>query len=387
MNSNRSRLLFVGISIAALFFLTALKAPITPPGQDPMLKPLTIFAEVFNLTRDNYVEPINTENLLDGAYDGITDAIDPFSYYISGAKMARYKAFQAAHAAGPGLILGRRSGVIYVVAPVPGSPAQAAGIQTGDLVLEVNGVSTRNESLWEVEAALDGVEGSSVRLKMLEFGKDGETELAVERRRTPPPLPSERVDKGIPVVRIPDFEPGSASALKKEIGSLSGESQVILDVRGCVRGDYAEAITAASFFIPSGDVTFTSRKKEKVETFTTSASRIWKGKTVVLTDGGTAGPAEVFAGALHDRGAAQLVGEPTAGMGIVQKMIPTSSGGALYLTVAAYHSPSAVALTGKGLAPDTRVDIFPGDTAGGNDPILNRAIESLGSPAAKKTAA
>src|SRR5450759_4102960 len=117
MKSNRSRFAFVLASVAALLLLTALKGPILVPGKDPVLKPLAIFTEVFNLTRTNYVEPVDVSVLLAGAYDGVTDAIDPFSYYVSADRMAKYRAFAASKSSESGLVLGRRGGFAFVVAP------------------------------------------------------------------------------------------------------------------------------------------------------------------------------------------------------------------------------------------------------------------------------
>ena len=110
MKSNRSRFAFVMGSLAALVLLTALKGPVLSPGRDPVLKPLAIFTEVLNLTRSNYVEPVDVSTLLAGAYDGVTDAIDPFSYYVSGDRMSRYRAFEASKPLDSGLVLGRRGG-------------------------------------------------------------------------------------------------------------------------------------------------------------------------------------------------------------------------------------------------------------------------------------
>jgi C-terminal processing protease CtpA/Prc len=105
-----------------------------------------------------------------------------------------------------------------------------------------------------------------------------------------------------------------------------------------------------------------------------AGERLWKGRTVVLMDDATGGAAEVFAAALHDRAEATTVGETTVGMAIVQKAVPTQLGGTLYMTVGRYISPSGTQLAGKGVAPDDRVIVFPGET-GGKDAILERGLE------------
>ncbi|HET9794790.1 MAG TPA: S41 family peptidase [Thermoanaerobaculia bacterium] len=380
MKSNRSRLAFVLVSLAALFLLTALKGPVLAPGRDPVLKPLAIFTEVLNLTRSNYVEPVDVSTLLAGAYDGVTDAIDPFSYYVSGDRMSRYRAFEASRPLDSGLVLGRRGGFAYVVAPVPGSPADAAGIKSGDVILAIEGTPTRNQALWEIESSIAGPEGSAVALKVLRGGDEREVTVRLVRKPYTPSAVSQKAQDQVPVIRIPYFAPGTAAAVEKALRSEPRAGAVIVDVRDSAGGDVDEAVRTASLFIPAGPVARLSGKKIPARDYATTGSRVWSGKTIVLIDGGTGGAPEIFAGALHDRAAADLVGEPTAGMGIVQRLLPMSSGGALYLTVGEYVSPSGTELTGKGLRPTSRVDLFPDDTPG--DAILKKAVEiAHGAPA------
>jgi carboxyl-terminal processing protease len=188
------------------------------------------------------------------------------------------------------------------------------------------------------------------------------------------------------VIRIPYFQPGVSAAVRRQLESLPpGSPAVIVDVRDSAGGDMDEAVRTASLFIPSGEVAKISGKKIAGKTFSTSGSQVWKGKTVVLIDNGSGGPPEVFAGALHDRAGSDLVGEPTAGMAIVQRLLPMSSGGALYMTVGEYVTPGGTELTGRALRPTIRVDLFPGEKADG-DPVIRRAVEVARGAVAKPAA-
>jgi carboxyl-terminal processing protease len=296
--------------------------------------------------------------------------------------MARYRAFEASKPLDSGLVLGRRGGFAYVVAPVPGSPAESAGIKPGDVILAIEGVPTRNQSLWEIEASIAGPEKSSVALKVLRGGDEREVTVHMTRGRYEAAAVSQKTEDRVPVIRIPYFAPGTAAAVQKLLRSIPSGSAVIVDVRDSAGGDIDEAVRAASLFIPAGTVTKVSGKKIPEKTYVTTGERVWPGKALVLVNGGTGGAPEIFAGALHDRAGAELVGEPTAGMAIVQRLLPMSSGGALYLTVGEFVSPDGTELTGKGLKPTARVDLFPGDSGPSSDLILKKAVEiAHGAPA------
>jgi carboxyl-terminal processing protease len=262
-----------------------------------------------------------------------------------------------------------------VVAPVPGSPAEVAGVKPGDVILSMDGVPSRNQSLWEIEARLSGPEGSTTSLRLLRGGDEREVTVRVARKAYQPAEVTRKLEQQIPVIRIPYFQPGVAVAVKRQLESLpTSPAAVIVDVRDSAGGDVEEAVRTASLFIPSGEVTKISGKKITGKTFSTSGAQVWKGKTIVLIDNGSGGPPEIFAGALHDRAGSDLVGEPTAGMAIVQKLLPMSSGGALYMTVGEYVTPGGTELTGRALRPTVRVDLFPGEKSEG-DPVIRRAVE------------
>src|SRR5712692_1445085 len=161
MRNNRSRLLFVIGSVAALVSIRAVTNP-NGPSRDPATRALSIFSDVLSLARQNYVEPVDTRVLLEGAYDGMSDALDPFSYYVPASERAAYRAQAGSGAVGPGVVIARRGGFPYVVAPVPGSPADKEGVKPSDLLDGIDGKPVRNAPLWKVKSALDGPEGTNV---------------------------------------------------------------------------------------------------------------------------------------------------------------------------------------------------------------------------------
>jgi len=375
MRSNRARLLFVIGSVAALVSLRAVSSP-SGSGRDPATRALSIFSDVFSLTRQNYVEPTETRTLLDGAYDGMSDALDPFSYYVSVSDRAAYRAQESSGAVSPGIVVARRGGFPYVVAPLPGSPAEKAGVHPGDLLDTVDGKPVRNASLWKVKSALEGPEGTHVEITVFRGGDEKKVTLKIPRARFEPPALSTSWQKDVAIVKIPALTRSTSDALRQAIEDANkrGVQSLVLDLRGAIGGDISLAAAPAAHFTGKGVVAKVVSRRITLPSLEAAGDRIWKGRTVVLVDDATAGASEVFAAALHDRADAITVGETTVGMAIVQKPVPTQSGGMLYMTVARYTSPSGKTLSGKGLTPDDRVVVFPGET-GGKDAILERGLE------------
>ncbi len=188
-------------------------------------------------------------------------------------------------------------------------------------------------------------------------------------------------------MKIPAFTPATAAAVKKELDEATrrGLDGVILDLRGSIGGEAADAAPVASLFLGKGTVATVVSRKVAGKPLEGAGDAVWKGRVVVLMDDSTAGPAEILAAALRDRAQAKTVGETTVGMAIIQRGIPTEEGGTLYMTVGRYVSPSGQTLGGKGLAPDERVIVFPGETRE-KDLILERGLEVMRSATARKAA-
>jgi carboxyl-terminal processing protease len=186
-------------------------------------------------------------------------------------------------------------------------------------------------------------------------------------------------------VKIPAFRKDTAGALKQALVEAKAKSpkSLIIDVRGAIGGDVADAVPCAALFTGPGVIAKPVSRKLVLQPLEAGekAEKAWSGKTVVLIDDATGGAAEVFAAAIHDRASAVTVGETTVGMAIVQRQVPTEAGGTLSMTVARYVSPSGTVLAGKGMSPDDRVIVFPDRTGASTpanpsqDPILERGLE------------
>ena len=217
MRSNRSRAVFVVCSLAALASLRAVAGP-QGSGRDPASRALSIFSDVLALTRANYVESTDPRILLEGAYDGMSDALDPFSFYVPASERATFQAQQASGAVNPGIVIARRGGFPYVVAPLPGSPAEKAGVQAGDLLDSVDGKSMRNAPLWKITAALEGPEGTRVDVGLFRVVDEKKVSFRLQRSKYEPAAPTAKWESDVGVIRIPAFGPATGAAVRKARG-------------------------------------------------------------------------------------------------------------------------------------------------------------------------
>jgi carboxyl-terminal processing protease len=306
---------------------------------------------------------------------------------------AAERAFEKGEVIDPGVVLARRMGYPLVVTAVAGSPAAKAGLQSDDLIEKVGGKSIRQSALWEVRSRLSGKPGAKVELLIVRDGKPRHRTLTLTLHSWSPDRPvSERVS-GETVIRIPDFAPGTAEALKSLLAPLDRTRSLILDLRGNATGSWDEAAKAAGFFVPPGRIAELKGRKVEGKSWTAAeGERIHESPVVLLIDSGTGGPAELFAGAVReseketvkDRKKVRLVGEPTFGAGSVLEVIPLSSGGALRLSVAKVRTAGGKSLSPKGIEPDDRVYPMPSDEGQKpEDLILQRGVKLLAEIAAK----
>src|SRR5438876_8962214 len=241
MRSNRARLLFVVGSIAALVSLRAVSSP-SGGGRDPANRALSIFSDVFSLTRQNYVEPTDPKVLIEGSYDGMSDALDPFSYYVPASERSAFRAQESSGAVGPGILIARRGGFPYVIAPLPGSPAEKAGVKAGDLIDTIDGKPVRNSPIWKVKAALEGPEGTRVKVILFRGGEEKKVTLQIPRARFEPPALSTRWERDVVIVRVPSFSRATAEGLRHAIEEANRRSiaRLVPDLRGTIGGDPTE---------------------------------------------------------------------------------------------------------------------------------------------------
>jgi len=393
--SHRARLLVALVSTGLIGYI-AVGSLLGRVLGDTSYGQLAIFNEVVRLVLDAYVEPVNVDRAMAGARLGMSDALDGDSSYLDAEEFRLYQQPPKEAEAEVGVVLTRRFSFVMVVAPRPGSPAEKAGLRTGDILKTIDERHTRPMPAVVAERLLRGAPGSSVKLGVLRAGADP-FDVTVVRERVLPAAPQGRMlEGGTGYVKVTDFTPTTAEDVRTHVEALKGQgaAQVLLDLRGAAWGSPADGARVAEIFLRGGPVAkLVGRRSEERLLQADAARSAWSGPLAVLVDNGTAGPGEIVAAALLDAGRAKLVGEHTFGRASVSKTVALPEGG-LVLTVAKYVSPKGTAIHGEGLVPSVPVaaereedEDLPEGTAK-PDRILEKALEVVkGDPPAAKAAA
>jgi carboxyl-terminal processing protease len=358
---------------------------------------LSIFSEVFDLVRSNYVEPVEADKLMDGAFSGVTDAVDEFSYYVPPAQMAAYKGFQDVDDNNFGFVVTKRFGYAYVIATVTGSPAEKAGIDRGDFLEKIDGQPTTNLAVWQIRDALR--KNRAVKLQVLRGGETHRDQVTVTPANYHPVALKSDTISGIAYIKIPYFEKGTAAQFRSALEAVRqrGARKLIVDLRGNAGGSIDDAIAAADDVLGSGVITSLEGRRVDPKRWQADRETSYDGDLEVLTDMSTASGAEIFAAAVRGNNRGKVVGITTYGKSIVQKFIPLPSGGGVQMTVGHYTTPDLKAIGDAGVKPDVIVDLSAQaldetEAKKGHvkkpeeDLILDKALQLFGATAMKKAA-
>lgn len=395
----KKRIVFLTLSVATMILLLAgaMFGQATAKSSTNVYRYLSMFSEVFDLVKSNYVDPVSSEQLMDGAFTGVTDAIDEFSYYVPPAHMAAYKSFSDVEDNGVGLVVTKRFGYAFVVAPVAGSPAAKAGIERGDFIEKIDGQATQKLAVWQVRNALRT--NKQVKLQIIRGGQTKRDQFTIQSGSFHPVAISSETINGVAYIKIPYFEKDTAEQFKAALEDVHkrGTRKLIVDLRGNAAGSVEEAIAAADELLTSGLITSLEGKNVESKKWQADRDASFSGEVQVLTDTSTASGAEIFASAIHGNSRGKIVGVTTYGKAIEQRFITLPSGGGVQMTVAHYTTPDLKPIKETGIRPDVIVDLTSQaildpnakeSTKKKEDLILNRALQLFGaSPVAEKKAA
>jgi carboxyl-terminal processing protease len=342
-----------------LFVVVGSMGGVHASSNDGAYRQLQVYSEVLSRVRSEYVEEPNIPKVTDGALHGLLESLDSNSSYMTADA---YKAFKTRKAEGKGdigAVISKRFGYAAVVAVLPGSPAEKAGIEATDIFESIEGQSTREMSLPEIRALVTGAPGSNLNVQVVRARKAEPQKMVITRDVVAiPPITDKMMDNSIGYVKVEAFTKGKAQEIASKIKSLekSGAKKILLDVRNCAEGDETEGIAAANLFLNHGTITYLQGQKYPRQAFNAEPSKAITGLPVaVLVNRGTSGPAEIVAAAILENARGDVVGDKTFGDGSVQKTLELPDGGALILSIAKYYSPSGKAIQDTAITPNVVV--------------------------------
>lgn len=342
-----------------------------------------VFLKTLVTVRDNYVEPVDSEKLFDGATTGMVKALgDPYSAYLDKKSFSEITDLTVGVFGGIGVVLGKKDNDFVVVAPMEGTPGDETGIKAGDKILAVDGTSVDGMQLEDVVGKIRGKQGTEVELKLADANGNERTVRVIRGDIKVESVGGEMLEgTNIGYIRISVFNEQTGNDFAKKYMELEkqGMQALVLDLRHNPGGILGECVKVAQYIVPKGTVV--SIKDRNGNTFV-EESNLEKVKypLAVLVDHGSASAAEIVAGAVQDTGAGKLFGVQTFGKGSVQSVYKLSDNTGLKLTTAKYYTPSGRSIHGTGIKPDVEVEL---DLTGMTDNQLAAAENYLKEELAK----
>ena len=372
--SMRSRTLLALIAGIILGFCGALTSvvlaerPNEAPRPDAMQVPprtslpwqeASLFAEVYERIKRDYVDDVDDHELMEKAVRGMVAALDPHSAYLDSEEFDEIRLSTMGSYPGVGIEVVAEEGVVKVLRPIDGSPAQRAGLRSGDEIVRIDGADIGADLAGAI-ARMRGASGSVVTLAVRREGAAGVTEYALRRAQVEVhSVMQQTLEPGYGYLRITNFSETTAQDVSRAILRLKRDNPggirgLVLDLRNNPGGVLEAGVAVADDFLDSGViVTADGRTPEaRFRMDATPGDLIDGAPLVVLVNGGSASASEIVAGALKDHGRALLVGRKTYGKGSVQTVMPLTHGGAVKLTTSRYFTPSGASIHGKGIVPD-----------------------------------
>lgn len=335
---------------------------------DPTLPPrlplneLRVFAEAFDRVSSAYVEEIDDRTLLENAIKGMLSQLDPHSAYLDRASFSELQETTTGNYGGLGLEVGMVNGFVKVIAPMDDTPAAKAGIEPGDLIIELNDRPVKGMSLSEAIQGMRGEAGSEVKLTIMREGSAVPKELVIIREIIQVASVRQRLlEDGYGYLRIAQFQSKTGAEVEAAVEKLSEEgrlSGLIIDLRNNPGGVLQSAVEVSDVFVSEGLLVYTSGRLSNADLRFNATTPDATGGVpiVILVNEGTASASEIVAGALQDHNRAIIMGTNTFGKGSVQTILPLNNEKAIKLTTALYFTPNGRSIQAEGIIPDIWVD-------------------------------
>jgi carboxyl-terminal processing protease len=351
----------LGVCVFVISDLAVRRAQALP---DDTYKELQTFANVLAIVQKNYVEPVSTKELINGAITGMLSSLDPHSAYLTPDLYRDLEVETRGSFGGLGIEITIKNDVLTVVSPIEGTPAYTAGIRSGDQIIKINDDFTKGMTLTDAVKMMRGPKGSVIHLTLHREGTPNLFTVAVTRDVIRiQSVKSKQLKDGFDYVRITTFQDGTNEDVTKTLERFTREDHghikgLVLDLRDNPGGLLNQAVSVADSFLDGGLVVYTQGRLESQQQkyFAHKKSDFIGYPMVVLVNGGSASASEIVAGALQDQRRAIIEGTQTFGKGSVQTILPLDDESALRLTTARYYTPNGRSIQAVGITPDMVVE-------------------------------
>ena len=404
--SRRIRLLLVTVSAVLVFYIAVGgvlgRSDNAGSTTDQTYRDLGVYTEVLSRINSQYVTEPDLQKVTEGAIRGLLEALDPYSTYFTPDEFKAYLAHPDPGPASVGIFPSKRFGYYApVVAVLSGSPAEKAGIKPGDLLDRIGDKATRELSVIQIERLLAGDAGSEVTLWVVREERGEPQKIVLTRVLLDHvPIVAKMLDDGTAYLRVATFDAGTAAEFASKLKGLvaQGATKIVVDLRDCAGGKVSEAVDTASLFLDKGLIAYTyGQRSPRHDLVAKPSGTVCNLPLAVLINRSTAGPAELTADAILANKRGDVVGLPSFGIGVVQKVVPVGDGSALLLSVAKYYGPDGKAIQDNGVTPDVTYPTpeeagesgpLPPEQLGTKDDLqLQKAIEILKQKSAPAKAA
>jgi carboxyl-terminal processing protease len=327
-------------------------------------KELSVFGDVFERVRAQYVTPPDEQKLIEAAINGMLSSLDPHSSFMNANQAADMRTQTKGEFGGLGIEVTMDKDLVKVVTPIEDTPAAKAGILSGDYISKIDGTDVRGLTLNQAVDKMRGKVGEPIKLEVIRQGADKPLEFTVKREIIAVQAVKSRVEGDVGYIRIISFTEKTFDDLKKAIDKIQAQvpddklKGYVLDLRLNPGGLLDQAIDVSDAFLNKGEIVSTrGRDPSETRRFDATDGDLSHGKPIiVLINGGTASASEIVSGALQDLKRATVIGTRSFGKGSVQTIIQLGESGALRLTTALYYTPSGRSIQGTGITPDIKVE-------------------------------